>query len=354
MTGIERFLQNHPAFILFASRQGMVEEHHAAEERTHMVLLILGRTGTDDVHAILSADGDVAVAHQASRAIVKLAFLQAIQRIIVGYLQIPVAVLILIHLHVGNHKLGNQPHGMLLVFDDGTAHSPRCTIQVVDILHLVRLQIIHGDARWGGYPEETTTIDHRKVDGRTQESLAVRQLTQIRNLAVMEVEERHILRMSQQQLVCILHKERIDEIARQPGIAGSVGFKLLCIWVENLETATQGSYQEAMVGSLGKAPHTVAGQTAGSGMIGFPHTMRETGQSAIVGSEIQGTILHGGTAHHYLRTQSGLGTMKTGRKTGGWIIDHDALVVGTAPEIAVQILRNGADIAQRNGIEFGR
>ena len=105
MAGIERLLQNHPAFILLACRQGMIEENHAAEECTHMVLGILCRTGTDDIHTILSTDGDVAIAHQACRAIVKLALLQAIQRIIVGYLQVPFAIFILIHLHVGNHKL---------------------------------------------------------------------------------------------------------------------------------------------------------------------------------------------------------------------------------------------------------
>ena len=105
MAGIERLLQNHPAFILLACRQGMIEENHAAEECTHMVLGILCRTGTDDIHTILSADSDVAIAHQACRAIIKLALLQAIQRIIVGYLQVPFAIFILIHLHVGNHKL---------------------------------------------------------------------------------------------------------------------------------------------------------------------------------------------------------------------------------------------------------
>ena len=105
MAGIKRLLQNHPAFILLACRQGMIEENHAAEERTHMVLGILCRTGTDDIHTILSADGDVAIAHQACRAIVKLALLQAIQRIIVGYLQVPFAFFILIYLHMGNHKL---------------------------------------------------------------------------------------------------------------------------------------------------------------------------------------------------------------------------------------------------------
>ena len=154
MAGIERLLQNHPAFILLACRQGMIEENHAAEERTHMVLGILCRTGTDDIHTILSTDGDVAIAHQACRAIV----------IIVGYLQVPFAVFILIHLHVGNHKLRNQPHRMVLVLDDGAAHGSRRTVQIVDVLHLVRLQIIHGDARRSGYPEESATVYHRIVN----------------------------------------------------------------------------------------------------------------------------------------------------------------------------------------------
>ena len=96
---------------------------------------------------------------------------------------------------------------MVLVLDDGTAHGSRRTVQIVDILHLVRLQIVHADARRSGYPEESTTVYHRIVDGWTQESLSVRHLAQIRNLPVMEVEDRHVLRMSQQQLVGILHEE---------------------------------------------------------------------------------------------------------------------------------------------------
>ena len=96
---------------------------------------------------------------------------------------------------------------MVLVLDDGAAHSSRRTVQIVDVLHLVRLQIIHGDARRSSYPEETTTVYHRIVNRWTQESLSVRQLAQIRNLPVMEVEDRHVLRMSQQQLVGILHEE---------------------------------------------------------------------------------------------------------------------------------------------------
>ena len=108
-----------------------------------------------------------------------------------------------------------------------------------------------------------------------------------------------------------------------------------------------------MVGSLSKTPHAVVCQSAGSGMIGFPHAMRQTGKTAIEGSEIQGSILHGGTAHHHLRTQSGFGSIETRRLSRSRIVNHDASIVGTAPEIAVQILRDGTNIAQRNGIEFG-
>ena len=108
-----------------------------------------------------------------------------------------------------------------------------------------------------------------------------------------------------------------------------------------------------MVGSLSKTPNAVVCQSTGSGMIGFPHAMRQTGKTAIEGSEIQGSILHGGTAHHHLRTQSSFGSIETRRLARCRIVCHDARIVGTAPEIAVQILRNGTNIAQRNGIEFG-
>ena len=94
---------------------------------------------------------------------------------------------------MGHHKLRYEPHGVLLVLDDGTAHGTRCTIQLINNLHLVRLGIVHGNTRWRGYPQDASAVKHGIVDGRTDEVLSTLRGIEIGNLMSSEVENRHVL-----------------------------------------------------------------------------------------------------------------------------------------------------------------
>ena len=254
---------------------------------------------------------------------------------------------------MGNPVFGNQPDVVLLILDDGTAHGPRRTIQFIDRLHLVGMGIIHGNAGRGGYPEKSATVEHGIVDRRTDERLSAKGMVQVLNLAISEIEDRHILGMAQQRLMGILHEDGADIIGRQLGVAGMIGSKLPCGRIEDLETSTQRTYQQAMIGCFGETPYTVAAESAGAGMIGFPHTMGIAGQSAIIGSEIEGAIVHGSTADHHLGAQSRFRRMETGGLTGAQMIRHDARIIGSAPQNSVPVLCDGTYISYRNGIELG-
>ena len=352
-TGIQRLLQHDPALVLLACRQGMIEEHQSAEERTDMRLPDLCHPWTDDIHTIQTTYGNIATMQQTGRAIVELPLLQSVERIVIGHLQVPPSILALLYIDMGNPVFGNQPDVVLPVFDDGTAHGTRRAIQVVDRLHLVGMGIIHGNAGRGSYPEKSATVEHGIVDGRTDERLSAKGMVQVLNLAISEIEDRHILGMPQQRLMGILHEDGADIIGRQLGIAGMIGSKLPGDRIENLETSAQRTYQQAMIGCFGETPHAVAAESAGAGMIGFPHTMGIAGQSAIIGSEIEGAIVHGSTSDYHLGTQSRFRRMETGGLSGAQMIRHDARIIGSAPQNSVPVLRDGTYISYRNGIELG-
>ena len=302
--GIQRLLHHYPALVLLACRKGMVEEHQSAEERTDMRLPGLRHTRADDVHAIQTSYGDIATMQQTDRTIVELPLLQSVERIVIGHLQVPTAILVLLYIDMSNPIFGNQPDVVLLVLDDGTTHGPWRAIQIIDRLHLVGMGIIHGNTGRGSYPEKSATIEHGIVDRRTDEWLSAKGMIQVLYLAISEIEDRHILGMAQQRLMGILNEDGADIIGRQLGIAGMIGSKLLGGWIENLESSAQGTYQQAMIGRFGETPHAVAAESAGAGMIGFPHAMGIACQSTIIGTEIEGAIVHGGTADHHLGSQS--------------------------------------------------
>ena len=159
--------------------------------------------------------------------------------------------------------------------------------------------------------------------------------------------------MAQQRLMGILHEDGADIIGSQLGIAGMIGSKLLGGRIENLESSAQGTYQQAMIGRFGETPHAVAAESAGSGMIGFPHAMGIACQSTIIGTEIEGAIAHGSTADHHFGAQSRIRRMETGGLSGARMICHDARIIGSTPQNAVPVLGDGTYIAQRNGIELG-
>ena len=90
----------------------------------------LGRI--DDINTILTADGDGSISHQTGRTLVKLAALQAIERIEADHRDVPFALIVLSQSNTGNDKLRNQPDVMLLIFEHHTAYRTLRTIEVID------------------------------------------------------------------------------------------------------------------------------------------------------------------------------------------------------------------------------
>ena len=94
----------------------------------------LGRI--DDINTILTTDGDGSISHQTGRTLVKLAALQAIERIETNHRNVPFALIVLGQRNTGNDKFRNQPDVMLLIFEHHTAYRTLRTIEVIDRLQL--------------------------------------------------------------------------------------------------------------------------------------------------------------------------------------------------------------------------
>ena len=129
---IERFFQRHSSLKLLTSLQRMIEEYETAEQD---MCIFLGRKDLgriDDINTILSTDGDGSISHQTGRTLVKLAALQAIERIETNHRNVPFALIVLGQRNTGNDKFRNQPDVMLLIFEHHTAYRALRTIEVID------------------------------------------------------------------------------------------------------------------------------------------------------------------------------------------------------------------------------
>lgn len=76
------------------------------------------------------------------------------------------------------------------------------------------------------------------------------------------------------------------------------------------------------------------------------------GKSTIEGSEIHRTITHGYAADHNIRSQSGFSLSESPALSGQRTVADNTAIIGSAPEITIQILRNSTDITKWNGSEF--
>ena len=107
----------------------MVEEHETAKQDTCMFLSRTDLGRIDDINTILSTDGDGTISHQTGRTLVKLAALQAIERIETDHRDVPFALIVLGERNTGNDKFRNQPDVMLLIFEHHAAYR---AIEVID------------------------------------------------------------------------------------------------------------------------------------------------------------------------------------------------------------------------------
>ena len=330
----------------------MVKENKPAEE--HMSLLPAGADGSrsDDVDTVLTTHGNRSVSHQIGRTDIKLTALQSIQRIETDHGKIPLALSILGQGYTGDDKLGNQPDIMLLVLNNRTAHSSCGSIQFVDGFILSVAAVIHRNTSRRSHPQDATAILHRIIDRRTPERSSVLGTIDVSHLPTMKIKDRNILGMTYQSLMIIEQENGIDEIARYSRIGNIEGREFLCDRIKNLHTTSQSTDKQTMLRVFLEAPDAIISQSAIGNIESLPPAILELGKAAVEGSEIHGSILHGHATHHNIRAKPRLSLTEMPGLSGYRIITHDSHIVGSTPQISCQILRNGTDIAERNGIEL--
>ena len=338
-------LQYDPTFILLACHQRMVEEHETTEECLHVAIGIALHLGVDDIDTILTADGKVAIWGEISRTIVELMFLQAIHRVITGHVQLPLVLIVLGELHVGDDKLRDEPYGLLLVFHDCTSHGSLRTIQFVDDLQLSIVRVVHRHAGRGCHPTDATAIHDYIVDGRTWEGHAALGRVLVGQREVVDIQDTHVLRVSDEHIATREIAERTDivgwnlRVVEVEGLDKSFGLR-----VENLHTASQGSDEKSMVLILAKSPHTLVSQTIRRSLEALPFTIAIACHTSIEGTKVHRAIAHRDAAHHDIGTQARLCHAIVDAESGLRIIAYDTGIIGTTPVVAQLILRDGANI----------
>ena len=241
---------------------------------------------------------------------------------------------------------------MLLVLNNRTAHSSCGSIQFVDGFILSVAAVIHRNTSRRSHPQDATAILHRIIDRRTLERSSVLGTIDVSHLPTMKIKDRKILGMTYQSLMIIEQEDGIDEIARYSRIGNIEGREFLCDRIKNLHTTSQSTDKQTMLRVFLEAPDAIISQSAIGNIESLPPAILELGKAAVEGSEIHGSILHGHATHHDIRAKTGLSLTEMPGLSGYRIITHDSHIVGSTPQISCQILRNGTDIAERNGIEL--
>ena len=158
--------------------------------------------------------------------------------------------------------------------------------------------------------------------------------------------------MTYQDFIFIQQEERVDKIAGNTRILNIVGCKLSALRIINLEARAQGSDNQAMIRIFGKTPDAVIGKSAWSSLKTLPSAVFILGKSTIEGSEIHRTITHGYAADDNIRSQAGFSLSESPALSSLRTVADNTAIIGSAPEITIQILRNSTDITKWNGSEF--
>ena len=103
---------------------------------------------------------------------------------------------------------------------------------------------------------------------------------------------------------------------------------------------------------FGKTPDAVIGKSARSCLKTLPSAVFILGKSTIEGTEIHRTISHGYAADDNIRSQTGFSLSESPTLSGKRTVADNTAIIGSAPEITIQILRNSTDITKWNGSEF--
>ena len=107
-----------------------------------------------------------------------------------------------------------------------------------------------------------------------------------------------------------------------------------------------------MIRIFSKTPDAVIGKSAWSCLKTLPPAVFILGKSTIEGSEIHRTITHGYAADDNIRSQTSFSLSESPTLSGKRTVAYNTAIIGSAPEITIQILRDCTHITKRNRCEF--
>ena len=107
-----------------------------------------------------------------------------------------------------------------------------------------------------------------------------------------------------------------------------------------------------MIRIFGKTPDAVIGKSARSCLKTLPSAVFILGKSTIEGTEIHRTISHGYAADNNIRSQTSFSLSESPALSGKRTVAYNTAIIGSAPEITIQILCDCTHITKRNSCEF--
>ena len=233
---------------------------------------------------------------------------------------------------------------MVLVLFYRTAHRSLRSIHLIDGKQLVIHRIIHDDACRRSHPDNATAVHHGIIGGRTGEESSRARTFYIMHGMSTGVEDGEILRMSYEHFIALQSEEGANIVGWQLAVANIIGRHSVGLRIHHLEATAQGSYHQSVLSIFFHAPYTVVDEVACAHLISFPLTVTISYHTPVEGAEVHGAITHGYAAHHDFRLQPGRTSWITYSLTSHRIVAQDTCIVGSTPQIALDILRDGAHI----------
>ena len=225
-----------------------------------------------------------------------------------------------------------------------TAHRALRAVHLINGKQLVVHRIIHDDTCRRSHPDNATAVHHGIIGGRTGEECSRARTFYITHGMSTGVEDGEILRMADEHFIALHSEEGADIVGWQLAVANIIGCHSVGLRIHHLEATTQGSYHQSVLSILCHAPYTVVDQVAGAHLISFPLTVTISYHTSVEGAEVHRSITHGDTAHHDFRLQPGRTSWITYCLTRHGIVAQDTGIIGSTPQIALGILRDGAHI----------
>ena len=307
----------------------------------------------DDIDAILTAEHQVAVTGQESRAIVELPILQAVHGVVAGHVEFPLSPIVLGNLDMCHDELRYEPDGLCLVLDHRASHCALRAIQVIDRLHLSTIRVVHGDTRRRCHPDDSTAVHDDIIDGRTRKRPSTTCRIVIGKLVGIHIDGREVLRMAYQDVAIRHGVQRTYIVSWNFRVRDVDGLECLLLGVHELQATAKGAYHKSVMLVLAQGPDALMSQPMRRLIVSFPLSIAVTSQSTVEGTKEHGSILHGHATHYDVGLQARLRHAVMGLRTCDRIIADDACIIRTTPIVAPLVLSYRTNIPQVDGREFG-